>query len=254
VKISTVRVTEIIPALCESKREASLLRAIASIRDGSATPTRIIVVVNGDQFDPALLQTLMAGGDDEVRYTRLAQVPANPLAELFEENWLHNCNHTFRTVSVPGRYFQDPQKYMEWTWLAFRVAISGKRVATSDKSTFRYHNTPGSLFAKQRRRLPAKRHQSVPSKAAGIPPSRHQEDHGSAPVRRMTLDSGFELDAGNKVATAKAHCLSVVSHPSGFRYIRVTRQLFRRTAVLSLPTFPASAAEAAHAPRRRTDA
>lgn len=62
--------TVLIGTLAEASRAESLRRAIASVRDGNRTPVEVVVVVNGNRFDPALLGELSARGD-----VRLVQVP-----------------------------------------------------------------------------------------------------------------------------------------------------------------------------------
>lgn len=55
---SPERASIIIPTTCEAGRRASLLRAIDSITSDPQEPTAVIVVVNGDRFDPDLLALL----------------------------------------------------------------------------------------------------------------------------------------------------------------------------------------------------
>lgn len=84
-------------------------------------------------------------GIDALLYRHLARVSGEPLAMLFEANWLTNGNALYRTDSVAPSYFADYQPYAEWTWLAFKLCLDGKQVATIDQPTFRVHVTGGSL-------------------------------------------------------------------------------------------------------------
>ena len=158
-------ITTIIPTLCESGRRDALLRAVESVHQASVHPVRILIIVNGQRFDPDLVDLLqsrkdveviqiaegsltkahlagrqnisteyfsflddddeyLAGaldtrlalmcnncaadvvvtngysnqaGNDRLTYSRFANISANPLYELFQENWLHSCNHLFRS-------------------------------------------------------------------------------------------------------------------------------------------------------------
>jgi glycosyltransferase involved in cell wall biosynthesis len=54
----TPTVTAIIPTMADSKRHASLLAAIASIKNSTRYPLEIIVVVNGDRRCPSVMQDL----------------------------------------------------------------------------------------------------------------------------------------------------------------------------------------------------
>lgn len=56
----------IIPTLAERARSESLLRAISSIKDQQETETDVIIVVNGQRFDPALLAQLQSRTDIRV--------------------------------------------------------------------------------------------------------------------------------------------------------------------------------------------
>lgn len=62
-------VTVIIPTLADSARAASLLRAISSITNQNEMATEVLVVVNGQRYDPLLLAELEARSD--IRVVRL---------------------------------------------------------------------------------------------------------------------------------------------------------------------------------------
>jgi glycosyltransferase involved in cell wall biosynthesis len=290
------RITVIIPTLCEAVRVRALLRAIESIQHSSAKAVRVVVVVNGQRFDPDLLERLkqrrdigvlqLAEGsqtlaqragrasveteffsflDDDDEYlpgaiddrlalldahpdaalavsnglicgrrgeaplfTRMARVPHNPLMELFEENWLHNCNATFRTAMVPLRYFEDSHSMMEWTWLAFRLAMDGLRVVTSDALAFRYNDTPGSLS--KTARFTHSRTTLYLRMLAMRPPPEVQETIRKRMCAAWHQVSLVELGAGNRSAALGAHWRSLTSHISGLRYLSFTRYLLRGRA------------------------
>jgi hypothetical protein len=84
-------------------------------------------------------------GAEALMYSHLHAVPADPLHTLFEANWLHNGNALYRSAAIGAAYFRDFRPYAEWTWLAYRLALDGRKVATLEQPTFRYHITPGSL-------------------------------------------------------------------------------------------------------------
>jgi hypothetical protein len=286
-----MKITTIIPTLCEPARRVQLLSAIASIHASSTESVRILVIINGQRFDIDLVRQLrnrddleviqisegsqtrahLAGrgavdteffsflddddeylpggldvrltlmqadpsaavavtngylcpsGAERLLYSRLRNVAGNPLFELFQQNWLHNCNHLFRTDDIHIGYFEDPHPYMEWTWLAFRLAMEGKSVATSDIPTFRYYDTPGSLskstmFLSSRvalydRMLAA----NPPRKIADI-------------IRRRTSSawhdiSVAELAMGESLKAMSAHKNSMTAHWSGLKFASFSRRL-----------------------------
>ncbi len=60
------QLTVIIPTLADSKRSESLLRAISSVVEQKEISLQIVVVVNGQRFDPALLSVLESRPDLQV--------------------------------------------------------------------------------------------------------------------------------------------------------------------------------------------
>ncbi len=174
-----------------------------------------LVVTNGYQC---------GSGADRLLYTRLANVSDNPLKELFQENWLHNCNHLFRSSSVPISYYEDPHPYMEWTWLAFRLAIAKKTIGVTNVPTFRYHDTPGSLSKSP---LFCQSGIDLYGRMLSSKPGREIER-----VILRKLSNGWheisvlELGRGNRTKALAAHVRSLTCHWSGFKYLPYTTQLF----------------------------
>lgn len=82
---------------------------------------------------------------DTLTYENFAEVSEAPLRALFRIPWLHNGNALYRSSSVQSEYFRDFHPYCEWTWLAFKLALDGKRVVALDIPTFKYYDTPGSI-------------------------------------------------------------------------------------------------------------
>jgi hypothetical protein len=57
---------------------------------------------------------------------RTERIPArfnsgDPLASLFESNWLAPCGAIYRRSRVGAEYFADMPRYLEWTFLAYRI-------------------------------------------------------------------------------------------------------------------------------------
>lgn len=100
-------------------------------------PTADIVLSNG---------YLHTGDGDQDYLHHLDNVPHDPLAAFFIENWLPSCGALFRRASVGAAYFENYHQYAEWSWLAFRLALDKKRFGIVNTPTFRvYADTPGSL-------------------------------------------------------------------------------------------------------------
>jgi hypothetical protein len=84
-------------------------------------------------------------GVDATYFNHLHAVPTDPLGTLFECNWLNSCDTLYRTASVGPEYFSDYHPYVEWTWLAFRLAMAGKTISAVQEPTFRCNDTPASV-------------------------------------------------------------------------------------------------------------
>ncbi len=173
-----------------------------------------LTVTNGFSF---------LSGQDRILYSRMSRVRASPLNALFNENWLHNCNHLFRSASVTEEYFKNSHSYMEWTWLAFRLAMDKMTVAVVDAPTFRYYDTPGSMsksstFLMSRTALYYRMLDMNPGKEI-------------VRIIRARLCNAWhdisvhELSAGNRGQAAKHHLKSLSSHWTGLKYLPYTRRL-----------------------------
>lgn len=68
-------VTVIIPTTCEKRREAQLLRAIDSIQRQKGASAQVMLVVNGDRFDPTLYQQLRNRSDIITEYLSIGSLP-----------------------------------------------------------------------------------------------------------------------------------------------------------------------------------
>jgi glycosyltransferase involved in cell wall biosynthesis len=101
----------------------------------SAVPHASLVASNGYRC---------LAGQDHIAMRHLAAAPADPLLAVFKENWLASCGGMFRTKDLPVDVFVDIARYLEWTWLAFRIASAGHRIITIDDPGFRIHDTEGS--------------------------------------------------------------------------------------------------------------
>ena len=69
------RLSVIIPTTCEARRQDTLQRAIASVRDQEGICAEILVVVNGDRFDPGLLDTIKSLPYAKTVYLEVGSLP-----------------------------------------------------------------------------------------------------------------------------------------------------------------------------------
>ncbi|MBU6995347.1 glycosyltransferase family 2 protein [Ferrovum myxofaciens] len=162
-------------------------------------------------------------GNDRLTYSHMSNVKNYPLKALFQENWLASCNHLFRSSGVPTKYFEDPHPYTEWTWLAYRLALDGKKIIASDVPTFRYNDTPGSL---------SKSSIFIMSSITlyGRMLSLNPKSDIVKIIRKRLCNawhnvSVFELKSGHRTKAILAHLRSLTCHWSGLKFTSYTRHL-----------------------------
>ena len=205
-------ISVIIPTLAEAKRHASLLRAIDSILSQEGVHAIPIVVVNGNRFDPSLVEQLeklegiklhmeatsglvnahvvgrslvetpyfsFLDDDDEylshalrirldvmrlsdqvdlvvsngyrfdgemrsISAHKLEDAKRDPFLALLDNNWLTSCGGLYRAKKIDVHFFEDAPEYAEWTYLAFKIAISHE-VAFVDNPSYVINDTDGSV-------------------------------------------------------------------------------------------------------------
>lgn len=72
----------------------------------------------------------------------------NPLKALMSGNWLASCGGLYKTDSIGAEFFDREQKYYEWTYVAFKIALS-RKISFIDVPTFIVNETEGSLSASE---------------------------------------------------------------------------------------------------------
>lgn len=83
-------------------------------------------------------------GVDHPCWPSTAAIHRDPLRALSDTNWLASCGGLFRTRSISIDFFDGRSSYLEWTLLAYKLAIS-RRMAFVDTPAFRIHDSSGSL-------------------------------------------------------------------------------------------------------------
>lgn len=99
--------------------------------------------------DPALAFVASNGlrrlqGSDHTVVKWPEAVHVDPLLALGRENWLSSCGGLFRTASVGVDYFDGRTAYLEWTFLAYQLALT-RTLVFVEEPTFVINNSPGSL-------------------------------------------------------------------------------------------------------------
>ena len=163
-------------------------------------------------------------GVDRLMYSNLSGMPVRPLENLMRFNCFHNGNALFRSAAVDPSYFDNYHQYADWTWLAFRLVMDGKRVAVLDIPTFRYNDTDGSLS------------KSRACRNSYMPVFQRIVDRSPPPhimkIIRHKLGAAYHdasdaaLVAGLRGVAWGYHLMSLV-HTGGLKYLSYTRNLFK---------------------------
>jgi hypothetical protein len=109
---------------------------------------------------------------------------------------------------------------LEWTWLAFRLVLAGKKIAFLDEPTFRIHDTADSASKSDAYR------KSVISLHQRMLASRPRSD--IARIIRVRLGSAWHdlatdhMRAGNWSLALNCHVRSL-AYPCGWRFLSFTR-------------------------------
>lgn len=161
------------------------------------------------------------GGHDELAVGDQGAISADPLAALCERNWMASCGGLYRTRSVTPDFFADPAPYMEWTYLAYRLA--GQRAMRwLDTPTYRINDSPVSL-SKSEAYLQSEL--DILRRVLTLP----LPAQARLAVRRKIgrVSHGFAERARRRGSLARAwrfHLASLV-HPGGWRYLAYSRKL-----------------------------
>lgn len=177
----------------------------------AADPSLDFVVTNG-----------FRGAGADVHIKRPDLIHLDPLSALLQKNWLASCGAMYRARSCEPRLFEALPTYMEWTMLAYRLLLAGKKLHFLDVPTYRINDTPGSLSKSMayRETTVMVLEQLI---ALPLPPGNRRV------LRQRLLDAHHDLSvshiaAGNKKAAWRHHLLSL-SGRSGWRYVSYTRRL-----------------------------
>lgn len=180
-----------------------------------ADPAIDVVVTNG---------FIRAAGRDVVNLPDIATYQADPLAALMRNLWLAPCAGLFRTSTIGPEFFDGIPAYLEWTYLAMKIALR-RNVHFLGRPTFIYNaSTSGSLSksANYVLRQPA----AIKAIMALNPPPpimRQLERKHSAALHNASTWARME---GRYASAWKWHLLSLAGR-GGWRYLSYTRRLLR---------------------------
>ncbi len=80
----------------------------------------------------------------EIFYPRIEECEKDPLDALFKQNWMASASGIYRANSIGVEYFDDYARYMEWTYMAAKLALT-RRIHFVDVPCFVVKDTAGSI-------------------------------------------------------------------------------------------------------------
>jgi glycosyltransferase involved in cell wall biosynthesis len=98
-----------------------------------------VVIGNGYKCDES---TCHLGFPNNAESVRLLE--SDPFGHLLTFNWLASCAGLYKTDSIEISYFEDHVVYYEWTYIAFRLALS-KKIGFVGEPTYKIFSSSGSL-------------------------------------------------------------------------------------------------------------
>ena len=163
-----------------------------------------------------------SSGTEELVCLDMASVERNPVSSLASFNWLASCAGLYRTSSIPSELFDPQAKYLEWTTLAYRLALT-KRITFIHQPTYRIHESPDSVSKSEayRRAGPEALEKILSFEMdAGV-----RRELRRKYVNILHALSDYYRERGGYRLAWTYHIRSL-AHPTGFfRYLAYTRKL-----------------------------
>jgi len=113
-----------------------------------ALKTRLALLRAHPESDLVVTNGIVRGTAGEHPFAgNMTAFAADPLRVLGDRHWLSPGSALFRTSRVGEEYFDGIPRFLEWTWLAVRLATS-RRILFDDATTFVYsEDSPDRMTA-----------------------------------------------------------------------------------------------------------
>ena len=190
----------------------------------NALATRMRVLASDPTIGVVVSNGIIRGGveGDLPAIADTARTSADPLSALDAATWLSPGGALFRTSAVPPELFDGVPQYLEWTYLAVRLAQSCKLAFIPEPTFVRHINSPSSVWASDgcRLGLPAAIETVL---TLDLPPSLRRvfETRWTAACHEAAVS---HLRHG-RVGPALAWHLRSLNTVRGWRYLPFTRKL-----------------------------
>jgi hypothetical protein len=178
-----------------------------------------------------------SGGQPALVVSDPAGIHADPLEAALRANWFPSSSGLFRSATIGAGYFDGTTRYFEWTWLLYKLLLSGRRVRFLDTPTFHISDTPGSLS----------KDVSVECLSTELWMLREVERQVRTPrqraLLRTKLSQGYhhlaekQLRSGRRRDAWRAHLRSLTG-PGGWRHLAFTRYVAGLQSIAAAPRTP----------------
>ena len=183
-----------------------------------ADPTADVAVSWGERETPDGLRRSPAAEELDVN---------DPLCSLMRSNWLTSCGGMFRAANISSEYFDPTVPSLEWTYVAFRLALERKiRFVVTDRPHYFVANTPGSA-SKSLDYVHGVRVVLEKMAAWPLPPDLRQALTAKRIANLHKLAEQHRIEG--KLASAWGFHLKSLVHPKGLKYLLSTRRYVAAT-------------------------
>lgn len=193
------------------------------LRDGLAQ--RLEFMRKSPQFDLVVCNGTRRLGDLETPVLpEILELESDALGALFRQNWLASCGGLYRSSAIGQSYFDDYHDYAEWTWLAYCLAIDGRRIGYLPARAYVINDTPGSRSKSAAYRAS---YLHLYERMLAKDPSAHIKRQVRSRLGAALHDMSDEFLARGELMQAWQLHWRSLAMPGGLRYASFTRHLLR---------------------------
>lgn len=169
-------------------------------------------------------------GEDRIVIRTPELVSKDPLLALVKQNWLASCAGLFRSATVTSDFFLDPAPYVEWTYLAYRLAVA-RRMQFVDVPAYRIHESTESLSKSHAYR---EAEIEVQQRILALPLPAEVAQAVRRKLGRIHHDSvERHIDLG-RMGPAWSHHLKSLAYPGGRSWLMYSRKLLAAQILAAL--------------------
>ena len=163
-----------------------------------------------------------SGNERLIHIPDIARHQDDLLGGIVERCWLSSCGGLYRASSISREYFDELPDLCEWTWLAFMLAMDGRKIRFVDVPTYNAYDTPRSQ-SKSGEFLEAVIGVLAAMRAHSLPPETQAQLEQK--YRAALHDAAEHSRQARQLGKAWRLHLQSMMVPSTLRYAAYTRKL-----------------------------